>query len=62
MNLTEAYQILEVDFDASDELVKENFRWLIKFYHPDCGICKDTVETSRIISAYQIVKQHRCNL
>jgi curved DNA-binding protein CbpA len=59
MNLAEAYEILEVDSNTSDELLKDNFRWLIKFYHPDCGAHKDGAETRLIIEAYKTVRAAR---
>lgn len=59
MNLAEAYEILEVDHLASDQDLKDNFRWLVKFYHPDNPYTHDVAEFKKIILAFNIVRGSR---
>lgn len=59
MTLTEAYDILEVDSSTPDELVKANYRWLIKFFHPDLGIANNPYMISKLVEAFNIVSIHR---
>ena len=59
MTLTEAYDILEVDRFASEQDIKENFRWLVKFYHPDHSDTPDVCEFKKVILAFNTIKEHR---
>lgn len=57
MNLTEAYKILELSPDASEEDVKKQFRKLAAKYHPDVNKDIGAEEMSKKISeAYNFVK------
>jgi len=56
MNIEEAFQILEVDQWLSNNLLKENFRWLVKHYHPDNKTYGNVVEFRKVIEAYTIIK------
>ncbi len=59
MNLTEAYSLLEVPFYVSNDIVKEQYRWLVKFYHPDNPRTGCSQEFKKVITAYNIIKTHR---
>lgn len=59
MTLIEAYAILEVDKNTSNTCVKENYRWLVKFYHPDNTKTSDPDTFRRVIEAYKIVNKDR---
>jgi len=61
MTLIEAYSILEIDPYVNETILKENYRWLVKFYHPDNMISGDTFEFQKIIKAYNIIKLDRLN-
>lgn len=61
MTLVEAYDILEVDYTVTDSELKEQFRWLVKFYHPDNRETPSITEFRKIVSAYQIITHHRTN-
>lgn len=61
MTLNEAYDILDIENTAPDEMIKENYRWLVKFYHPDNNLTKDIKEFLKIIEAYIFIKEFRLN-
>lgn len=61
MTLKEAYEILEVDEDVTDALLKANYRWLMWFNHPDTKLGNDTVEFGRVLEAYILVRKYRDN-
>lgn len=52
MTRSEAMKILEVDERATPEEVKEQFRWLVHFYHPDNKDTGDENELRKILEAY----------
>ncbi len=47
------YQILEIDIDANDDLIKKNFRQLSKKHHPDKG--GDELIYKKITEAYNVL-------
>ena len=47
------YQILEIDIDANDDLIKKNFRHLSKKHHPDKG--GDELIYKKITEAYNVL-------
>ena len=50
------YQILELDKDASPEMVKENYRRLVKHYHPDVNKDPDAEDKFKEIQeAYEVL-------
>lgn len=55
MTLDEAFNLLEIDWNATDADVKEQYRWLVKFYHPDNTVSGNRHELVRIIEAYKTV-------
>lgn len=59
MNLAEAYKTLDLDNHASELDLKANFRWLVKFYHPDNPHTHDTTEFKKIIIAFNTIKDSR---
>lgn len=60
MNIKEAYQLLEVPEDISDEELKKKFKKLAAKYHPD--IYKDNPEKfKQINAAHQLITDYRAN-
>jgi DnaJ-class molecular chaperone len=59
MNLAEAYHTLEIPPYISESIVKEQYRWLIKFYHPDNSRTGCPTEFIKIITAYNIIQAYR---
>jgi DnaJ-class molecular chaperone len=57
MNISQALQILEIDSDIDESLFKEQYRWLVKFYHPDNKITGNSKELMKVISAEKLVRQ-----
>ena len=60
MTLIEAYEVLDLDFDHSIDLhmIKEQYWWLIKFYHPHSDTAHDG-QFRKIIEAYRIIMEMR---
>jgi DnaJ-class molecular chaperone len=56
MNLIEAYTTLDLNYGVSEQDLKDNFRWLVKFYHPDTPITGNAVEFKKIIKAYNLIR------
>lgn len=61
MTPAEAYAVLEIGRNVSDAELKENFRWFVKFYHPDNKQYGDVSEFKKILEAYRIVREEREN-
>lgn len=61
MTLTEAYSILEVEYYVSNAELKENYWWLVRFYHPDNSEHGNAVEFRKIVEAYKIIVEDRKN-
>lgn len=59
MKIQEAYQLLEVDENISDEDLKRKYKEAAKKYHPD--ICDDKEKFKSINEAHQLIKDHREN-
>ena len=59
MNLAEAYFLLEVPFFVSDAIVKEQYRYLVKFYHPDNPNTGCQSEFKKVLEAYNLIKASR---
>jgi len=55
MNLIEAYKALDLTYGVSEQDLKDNFRWLVKFYHPDTST-GNAVEFIKIIKAYNLIR------
>lgn len=58
MTLLEAYQIMEVDEYADLQMIKANYRWFIRFYHPDNKATGNRIELQKILTAYRIIQDH----
>lgn len=52
MTLLEAFEILDVSPDYSYDLIKANFKYLVKLYHPD------NLETGNVYYFIQVIKAH----
>lgn len=59
MTEQEAYFILDADSDISDDLLKSNFRWLVKLYHPDLSDEPNVSELIKVIEAYKVLLKTR---
>lgn len=60
MTLDEALSILDLDYLAPMPIVKEQFRWLAHFYHPDNKDTGCSIEFKKTIHAYSVViKAHK---
>lgn len=49
MTLLDAYKILGLTTDASDEQVKKAYRELVKRYHPDNNLAQSEEKNKKII-------------
>jgi DnaJ-class molecular chaperone len=56
MNLIEAYTALDLTYGVSEQELKDNFRWLVKFHHPDNPATGNVVEFKKIIKAYNLIR------
>jgi hypothetical protein len=57
MTLEKAFEILEID-ETSLFLLKEQYRWLVWFYHPDNTITGGNSEAlQEVVKAYQYINQ-----
>ena len=54
MTLAEAYELLELEPDATNDDIKSQYRRLVKIHHPDMG--GDTKRFIEIQAAYEILK------
>jgi curved DNA-binding protein CbpA len=56
VNYREALRILELDENnESRKILKEQYQWLVWFYHPDNLSTGNREEFQKVIEAYQIV-------
>ena len=58
MNLSEALFITELDLDCPKELYKEQYRWLVKTYHPDNKKTGDQKEFVKILQAFDLLRKY----
>lgn len=58
MNLKEAYKVLEVKENISDEDLRKHYRSLSKLYHPDV-YKEDPEKFKRINEAYQFIQENK---
>ncbi len=61
MNLYEACDILEIDPSIDNALLKEQFNWFVKFYHPDNKETGDVAEFRKIVEAYRFLTKNKTN-
>jgi len=60
MNIKQAYQILEVSENISDEELKKKFKSLVLKYHPDRNKEQDTTKKFiEITDAYKVILEYR---
>jgi hypothetical protein len=52
----DSYRVLGVNTEAPDSLIKEHYRWLVRWQHPDRARDWDSVYADRINSAWQDVR------
>lgn len=61
MNVEEALKILDVDHKATISEIKENYKWLVKFYHPDNKKTGSSKHFQETIIAYKTIKGNLSN-
>lgn len=59
MNLKEAYSVLDVDQFVDSNMLKQNYKWLIKLYHPDNKEHGDKNQLFKVIKAYNLILLER---
>lgn len=59
LNIKEAYQVLEVPDNISDDDLKKKYKELAKIHHPD--VSKDQDKFKKINEAYQLITDYRTN-
>jgi curved DNA-binding protein CbpA len=59
MTVKDALEILELEdaFDAR-EMLKTQYRWLVKFYHPDNPCTGDPEEFKKVVEAYRVLMSY----
>ena len=61
MNVYKAFQILELNYYATEYEVKQKYKELVKQYHPDVCSWDSTAKFQEIQEAYETVIEHICN-
>jgi len=58
MTLNEAFVFFEIDSSAKEEIIKEQYRWFVKTYHPDNPLYGDIKEFLLAIEAFNVLIKH----